>query len=283
MSSVRAAGLPPRAAPAASTCPWGPSSQDDIKAARPRLNNQASRNTCPWGSGAEEVSKGKSKAGSGYTSSTATSPWTGDEIASRLDNAVQRMQQKPMAHGHNAFESDAVPAQREISLESDRFRDAAWPVFETDAAPAQLDWAPAPPKAQELGSDPDAEERQRLIEQSLSYGLTDDQINEVLEEHMNKKVLQTLHPQEWATDYHEADHLPDYIAKPEEITNKKSLQTLHSQPEVPTSIAAKRAASKEASTAVVGGFNSRGSSVAFRDNHQQAAAAKLRNSGSGIF
>lgn len=64
------------------------------------------------------------------------------------------------------------------------------PSRERDAFPAQLEAPCADPVASELTHDPDAQERADLIEKCLAHGLTDEEIEGVLREHMFQKMVE---------------------------------------------------------------------------------------------
>merc|ERR1711985_46654 len=63
-------------------------------------------------------------------------------------------------------------------------------VNEKDSFPAQRDMAHNEPVASDMSCDPDAQERADLIEKCLAHGLTDEQIEGVLREHMFQKMME---------------------------------------------------------------------------------------------
>jgi len=88
---------------------------------------------------------------------------------------------------HQSLE-DSFPAQRDMPPRipsRERNGHAGY-----DATSAQRDVSHADPVASELECDPDAQERADLIEKCLAHGLSDEEIEGVLREHMFQKMME---------------------------------------------------------------------------------------------
>jgi len=84
----------------------------------------------------------------------------------------------------------------------------------SDAYPAQLDVPHAEPVASDMSYDPDAQERADLIEKCLAHGLTDEEIEGVLREHMFQKMMEKEMIAEGQAAKAAAPQMPEYDAPP---------------------------------------------------------------------
>lgn len=178
-----------------SSCPWeSEATSESFKPGRQQLRQHQQRDTCPWGDGGSERSSSKSRRSNSSSRTKNTCPWSDnapDGDSASLARAEKLRQRPPVGfHGcagsgapkpPRAPERDSYPAQPDM-LHS-------FPV-DKDSFPAQRDMAHTEPVASDMSGDPDAQERADLIEKCLAHGLTDEQIEGVLREHMFQKMME---------------------------------------------------------------------------------------------
>lgn len=180
-----------------SGCPWAESeaATESFKPSRQQLRQQQ-HDTCPWGDGGSERSSSKSRRSNSSSRTKNTCPWSDssevtDGHSVSLARAEKLRQKPPVGYQGcagsgapkppRAPERDSYPAQPDKSY--------SFPV-EKDCFPAQRDMAHTEPAAVDMSCDPDAQERADLIEKCLAHGLTDEQIEGVLREHMIQKMME---------------------------------------------------------------------------------------------
>jgi len=185
--------------------PWNneATSAPSAKSGRQLSQQRQQGNTCPWSDAGSERSgsRGSSKSRRSNSSSTAqsTCPWSSGPQSADADTTAiaraDRLRQRPPlgmqgaagsgAPRGQAAEVDSFPAQPDMSRASLCDQRTCTP-----AAPAQRDTSGrAEPVASELACDPDAQERADLIEMCISRGLSDEQIEGILREHMTQKMM----------------------------------------------------------------------------------------------
>jgi len=215
-----------------------------------------------------------------------------------------------------APERDSYPAQRDFKAASAVKQDP-YPAYQ-DSYPAQQDMPCTEPVASDMSYDPDAQERADLIEKCLAHGLTDEEIEGVLREHMEQKMMEKEKQVEErvakaAARMMEHDAAPvkpasssvaskrqakamnkkstsfgpsdEEIAEIIEIGRTPSPEMNHLQ-NIPTMMKMKNEKAKQvaASGYNVGSHSEQDSRAAYLASQQTAAAAKARNrNGSGIF
>lgn len=275
------------------TCPWGPS--DDAQSVKSGRYKAAQHNTCPWGDGGR-----------------------GDRDSVALQRAERLKQRAPPSQvGCAGVGAPRVPAPERVP-ESQQMQADFHQEIQKDSSSSS---APVP----ELNSstfssayDPEAEaqERSMLIEKCLQHGLNDEEIEEMLREHMFQKEMErqqreveaekseTLKPglapvntsiaaQRQAKAKGNGKGSPQYGPSNEEIadmlynnrTPSPQVATVSGVPQVPTPTSIRDRKKVEVTGKVTGGdLGSTGSRNAFFECKQGASAAKDRNRlGQGIF
>merc|ERR1712224_224493 len=152
--------------------------------------------TCPWGDGGSERSSSRSRRTGSSSRTKNTCPWSDSSDVTDGHSAslarAEKLRQRPPVGYHGcagsgapkpprAPERDLHPAQPDMPH--------SFPV-EKDSFPSQRDTAHTEPVALGMSCDPDAQERADLIEKCLAHGLTDEQIEGVLREHMFQKMME---------------------------------------------------------------------------------------------
>jgi len=254
------------------TCPWGaPDDAHSVKSARSKASG-GSHNTCPWGDGGQ-----------------------GDRDTAALHRA-ERLKERP-APSREGFAGIGAP--RSVQPQCD-----AHPAPQ-DSYAAQQDSSTASPPAQDTAgfaptydSDEDAKERALLIEKCLAHGLSDEEIEGVLREHLFQKEMEKMDKPERLGEtmkpastsvaaQRQAKAMaknPSYGPSDEEIANVMHEHRTPS-PQMPSDPAPRgRLGRKTDVTGKVGDLGATGSRNAYFDSQQAAAAAKDRNRvGHGIF
>jgi hypothetical protein len=175
------------------------------------------------------------------------------------------------------------------------------------------------PVASDMSCDPDAQERADLIEKCLAHGLTDEQIEGVLREHMFQKMMEKENQEDGATAAaHQMSNVagksgakppaqpanPSVAAK-RQAKAKKAISfgpsdeeiagileggrtpspSMHSFENAPSTLDMKNGKKQVATSGFnLGCHSEQDSRAAYMESQQKAAAAKARNrSGMGIF
>lgn len=291
------------------TCPWN--FGNSVETASTVSSRQpSSRSTCPWGGNANEVQQPTLKKMVGKIPESKC-PWgadVNDRDSVKLADAARR-RQLPSPKNYGAAGSGAPkggPAAQTFAPVKDEFAEVT----------QKLDVV-RPDVALASGDDEDKEQRE-IIQQCLAEGLSEDSINEILDQWQNNKLLQLTQkrlqmeqPQSFAAPKLANDPQcrtsGNSLAANRQAKAKKSLSLGPSDEEIvdvlndyskenqtpidsgsntPTllTLAAKRAKDREASEAAFGSFDSEKSRAAYFHSKSQADAVKNKNRlGSGIF
>lgn len=264
------------------TCPWGPPSEDtqSVKSGRAPQHN-----TCPWGEG-------------GLTDAHTAAQQRAERLRQRVP---------PSQVGCAGVGAPRAPA-----------RGAPEPQQEQDFFPDQQQQAVAASDTEPVSftptydSDADAQERSMLIEKCLEHGLSDEEIEGVLKEHIEHKEMerQQREAQSMSLTLSQPLPQPDLVPANTSLAAQRQAKAkgigkgnvfgpsddevanmmygnLSSSPEAAGEAGSHRANRLRKKDEVTGKIGDLGSTVrkgAFLDSHQVANAAKDRNrNGQGIF
>lgn len=254
------------------TCPWGEVNDENVvKSPRPSPS-RASHNTCPWGTGGLEDA---------HTAALQRAERIRQKPAERFEGcagigAPKRVQ--PQSNPH--------PTEQNLSAAQQDSNTASAPVQDTAGFVPTYD------------SDEDAKERALLIEKCLAHGLSDEEIEGVLREHMFQKELGQVERQEdlggtikpantSVAAQRQAKAMavkPSYGPSDEEIAN---VLHEHLSPRDPNDLAQRGRLGKKTEITgkiVATNLGATSSRNAYLDSHKAATAAKNRNrAGEGIF
>lgn len=213
-SKSRRSNLPP----AHNTCPWGDAGSERSSS---RSRRPPAQNTCPWGDSGKADSDSASLARAdrlrqrppvGYQGA-AGSGAPRNQSTKQIGYISEAVSKDSLPAMHQSLE-DSFPAQRDMPpsmpprMPSRERNDHAG----YDATSAQRDVSHADPVASELACDPDAQERADLIEKCLAHGLSDEEIEGVLREHMFQKMMEQEEKERAAAAHQAAAPAPQAAA-----------------------------------------------------------------------
>lgn len=229
------------------------------------------RSTCPWGTDDQETTTGAARS----RSTQNTCPW-GDQRDNDQDSKALASAAKKRQPGGLGVAPWGVD-QKDLARRSPVAQGLQSPWAVEQVAHARLPPAPQdPPGDGEPDEEAEAAERMAIIGKCMDQGLSDEETYGVLEEHEFQKTLRR----------EQAAQRGGAPAKEASLVAGKRQQQPHDASSCRTSLslAERRAKTREASEASVGGFDENHARQANLQSHEAAAAAKSRNrGGQGIF